>query len=177
MSDDRSSHESLWECHTTGSDLGTDGISREDAPAALDILQPLVGVETNGNDGRVDDIVTLTGQDGDRPAVEEGRSPVEEAGREVEGVEDEELGYSVEEGEEAALALGASSNDSDLSWLQIKRTDFDQSEGKHLPCDFRDDESDNAAECVEGLMSAPESQATEMSSSGSGKFTVEMHSD
>ncbi|XP_070786332.1 coiled-coil domain-containing protein 149-A [Enoplosus armatus] len=168
VSDDRSSHESLWECHTAGSDLGTDGVSREDAPALLSSLEPLVGVETNGIDRRGGEIVTLTE---DRAAVEleEGRSPVEEAGHEVEGVEDEELGSTVEEGEEAALALGVPSTESDLPWLQIKqatRPTSDHSEVGHQPCNSQDDGSNNVHEHVEASISIPENRATEASSTG-----------
>lgn len=54
------------------------------------------------------------------PELEEGRSPVEEAGHEEEGAEDEELGSTVEEGEEAAVALGAApaSAGPSFPWLQ-----------------------------------------------------------
>ncbi|XP_028419896.1 coiled-coil domain-containing protein 149-A isoform X2 [Perca flavescens] len=151
VSDDRSSHESSWECHTAGSDLGTDGVSREDAPAQLNSLEPLVGVETNGIDRRGGEIETLMG-DGAASGLVEGRSPVEEAGHEVEGGEDEELGSTVEEGEEAALALGVMSTESDLSWLPMKQASFDHSEvGHHAP------------EHVEDSVSIPENQSTEVS--------------
>ncbi|XP_068569558.1 coiled-coil domain-containing protein 149-A isoform X2 [Cebidichthys violaceus] len=153
VSDDRSSHESSWECHTAGSDLGTDGVSREDAPALLNSLEPLVGVETNGIDRRGGEIVTLT-EDGALIELEEGRSPVEEAGHEVEGVEDEELGSTVEEGEEAALALGVASTESDLPWLP----------------------NEQASEHVEASLSVPESQRTEVSNAG-GWDIVELQGD
>ncbi|XP_041636100.1 coiled-coil domain-containing protein 149-A isoform X2 [Cheilinus undulatus] len=157
VSDDRSSHESLWGCHTAGSDLGTDGVSGEDSPALLNSLAPLVGVETNGIDSRVGEIVTLT-DDGDTSELEDGRSPVEEAGHEVEGVEDEELGSTVEEGEEAALALGIPNTQSDLPWLQIKKGSVDHTEVG------RQQYGDNNAS--ETSLSAPESLTTEVSSKG-----------
>ncbi|XP_034757063.1 coiled-coil domain-containing protein 149-A isoform X2 [Etheostoma cragini] len=162
---DRSSHESSWECHTAGSDLGTDGVSREDTPAQLNSLEPLVGVETNGNDRRVGEIETLT-EDGAASGLEEGQSPVEEAGHEVEGEEDEELGSTVEEGEEAALALGVMSTESDLSWLPIKHASFDHSEVGHEPCQFQDDKSKHAPEHVEDSVSIPENQSTKVSNKG-----------
>ncbi|KAI3376474.1 hypothetical protein L3Q82_016935, partial [Scortum barcoo] len=174
VSDDRSSHESLWECHTAGSDLGTDGVSREDAPALLNSLEPLVGVETNGIDGRAGEIVTLS-EDRAALELEEGRSPVEEAGREVEGVEDEELGSTVEEGEEAALALGLPSTESDLPWLPIKQSSFDNSEVGHQPHEPQDDGSNNVPEHVEASVSSPEKQATEMSSTGD--WDINCHHD
>ncbi|XP_039677728.1 coiled-coil domain-containing protein 149-A isoform X1 [Perca fluviatilis] len=175
VSDDRSSHESSWECHTAGSDLGTDGVSREDAPAQLNSLEPLVGVETNGIDRRGGEIETLTG-DGAASGLEEGRSPVEEAGHEVEGGEDEELGSTVEEGEEAALALGVMSTESDLSWLPIKQASFDHSEVGHQPCQFQDDKSNHAPEHVEDSVSIPENQSTEVSNTGDWDV-VDLRSD
>ncbi|XP_078132430.1 coiled-coil domain-containing protein 149-A [Sander vitreus] len=165
VSDDRSSHESSWECHTAGSDLGTDGVSREDAPAQLNSLEPLVGVETNGIDRRGGEIETLT-EDGAASGLQEGRSPVEEAGHEVEGGEDEELGSTVEEGEEAALALGVMSTESDLSWLPIKQASFDHSKVGHQPCQFQDNKSNHAPEHVEDSVSIPENQSTEVSNTG-----------
>ncbi|XP_037615238.1 coiled-coil domain-containing protein 149-A isoform X2 [Sebastes umbrosus] len=162
VSDDRSSHESSWECHAAGSDLGTDGVSGEDAPALLDSLEPLVGVETNGIDGRVGEMVTLA-EDGAASELEEGRSPVEEAGREVEGVEDEELGSTVEEGEEAALALGVTSTESDLPWLRIKQGSVDHSEVGHQPCESQDDGSYHVPEHVEASLSIPENRSTVVS--------------
>ncbi|KAM9335894.1 coiled-coil domain-containing protein 149-A [Symphorus nematophorus] len=165
VSDDRSSHESLWECHTAGSDLGTDGVSREDTPALLNSLEPLVAVETNGIDRRGGEIVTLT-EDGAALELEEGRSPVEEAGHEVEGVEDEELGSTVEEGEEAALALGVPSAEPDLPWLPVKQACVDHSEVGHQPCESQDNGTINAPEYVEASLSVPENKATEVSSTG-----------
>lgn len=159
MSDDRSSHGSPWECHTTGSDLGTDGVSGEGTPALLNSLDSLGVVETNGIERRGGEIVSLT-EDEAALQLEEGRSPVEEAGHEVEGVEDEELGSTVEEGEEAALALDAPLTESDLSWLPIKQTSVDQSEvGHHL----EDGGSNNLPERVEASVSVPVNQATEVS--------------
>nr|XP_020467116.1 coiled-coil domain-containing protein 149-like [Monopterus albus] len=167
--DDRGSHESPWECHTTGSDLGTDGLSVGDTPALLNNLDPLVGVETNGIDRRGRDIVTLTE---DRAAfqLEEGRSPVEEAGHEVEGAEDEELGCTVEEGEEAALALDVPPAASDLPWLSVKQPFVDQSDMGHQPCESQDDGFDGVPEHVEASVSVPEKQATDVS--GAGEWDV-----
>ncbi|XP_061619137.1 coiled-coil domain-containing protein 149-A isoform X1 [Phyllopteryx taeniolatus] len=93
LSHDTSFHESLWECHTASSDLGTDG-----APQ-------LAAVQTNGIDGRGGNPATS--------AEEHGPSPVEEAGREA---EEEDPAATVEEGEEAAVALDASPGRSRLSW-------------------------------------------------------------
>lgn len=103
MSDDRSAS---WECHAAGSDLGADGVSGEDAPAPLSRLESSAGGE----------MASLT-EDEAALELEEGRSPVEEAGHEVEGAEDEDLGSTVEEGEEAALALDAPPTESHLSWF------------------------------------------------------------
>uniref|UniRef100_A0A3Q3INS8 Coiled-coil domain containing 149 n=1 Tax=Monopterus albus TaxID=43700 RepID=A0A3Q3INS8_MONAL len=169
LPDDRGSHESPWECHTTGSDLGTDGLSVGDTPALLNNLDPLVGVETNGIDRRGRDIVTLTE---DRAAfqLEEGRSPVEEAGHEVEGAEDEELGCTVEEGEEAALALDVPPAASDLPWLSVKQPFVDQSDMGHQPCESQDDGFDGVPEHVEASVSVPEKQATDVS--GAGEWDV-----
>lgn len=44
---------------------------------------------------------------------------MEETGHEEEGAEDEEPGSTVEEGEEAAVALGALSADSRFPWLPV----------------------------------------------------------
>lgn len=163
MSDSRSSHESPWECHATGSDLGTDGVSEEDAPALLTSLESLAGVQTNGIKRRGGGAVSLT-EDEAASQLEDGRSPVEEAGHEVEGAEDEELGSTVEEGEEAALALDAPITESDLSWLPIQQASVDQSEGEHHLCRPQDDEgSDHLAEHVEDSVSDPESQGTGVS--------------
>uniref|UniRef100_A0A8D0AFU3 Coiled-coil domain containing 149a n=2 Tax=Sander lucioperca TaxID=283035 RepID=A0A8D0AFU3_SANLU len=174
VSDDRSSHESSWECHTAGSDHGTDGVSREDTPAQLNSLEPLVGVETNGIDRRGGEIETLT-EDGAASGLEEGRSPVEEAGHEVEGGEDEELGSTVEEGEEAALALGVMSTESDLSWLPIKQASFDHSKVGHQPCQFQDNKSNHAPEHADSV-SIPENQSTEVSNTGDWDV-VDLRSD
>ncbi|XP_053199274.1 coiled-coil domain-containing protein 149-like [Scomber japonicus] len=163
VSDDRSSHESSWECRTAGSDLGTDGVSMENTPALLSGLEPLGGVETNGIDRREGDIVTLT-EDRAALELEEGRSPVEEAGHEVEGVEDEELGSTVEEGEEAELALDVPPSESDLSWLSIRQASVNHSEVGHLPCKPQDDGSSNVPEHVEASESIPENRATDISS-------------
>ncbi|KAM4714306.1 coiled-coil domain-containing protein 149-like isoform 2-T2 [Anableps anableps] len=152
LPDDRSSHESSWECRTAGSDLGTDGASREDAPALLSSPDPFAGVETDGIDGREGETVTLR----DDPELEDERSPVEEAGREEEGVEDEELGSSVEEGEEAALALDLRPTESKLQWLSIAQTSISYSE---VSC--QDRESNDALEHEEASASIPKSQVTE----------------
>nr|XP_046235967.1 coiled-coil domain-containing protein 149-A isoform X2 [Scatophagus argus] len=161
VSDNRKSHESLWECHTAGSDLGTDGVSGEDTPALLNSLEPLVGMETNGIDRRGGEIVTLT-EDRATFELEDGRSPVEEAGREVEGVEDEELGSTVEEGEEAALALGVPSTEPDLQWLPIKQASANHTEVGDQLCESQDSGSNYVSEYVEA--SIPENQATTGSS-------------
>ncbi|XP_007560005.1 coiled-coil domain-containing protein 149-A isoform X3 [Poecilia formosa] len=152
LKDDRSSHESSWECRTAGSDLGTDGAGREDAPALLSGADPFAGVETDGIDGREGEIVTLR----DDPEPEDERSPVEEAGREEEGAEDEELGSSVEEGEEAALALDLRLTESKLQWLSIAQTSVRYSE---VSC--QDRESNDALEHEEASASIPKSQPTE----------------
>ncbi|XP_014861598.1 PREDICTED: coiled-coil domain-containing protein 149 isoform X3 [Poecilia mexicana] len=152
LKDDRSSHESSWECRTAGSDLGTDGAGREDAPALLSGADPFAGVETDGIDGREGDIVTLR----DDPEPEDERSPVEEAGREEEGAEDEEPGSSVEEGEEAALALDLRLTESKLQWLSIAQTSVRYSE---VSC--QDRESNDALEHEEASASIPKSQPTE----------------
>lgn len=142
---------SSWECHSAGSDLGTDG-----TPALLQFLQPLPGLETNGIDRRGGEILT---EDGAPLELGEGRCPVEEAGHEAEGVEDEELGSTVEEGEEAALALGVTATDSHLPWLPIKQASADLSEaGRHQPGESQDDGSDHEPEHVEA--STPESRSS-----------------
>ncbi|CAJ1086333.1 coiled-coil domain-containing protein 149-A isoform X1 [Xyrichtys novacula] len=159
VSDDRSSHESLWRCHTTGSNLSTDGVSREDSPALLNSLQPLMGMETNGIDSSFGEIVTLA-EDGGPLELEQGRSPVEEAGHEVEGVEVEELGSTVEEGEEAALALGVPNTESDLPWLQINKGCDDQPEVDQQHCESQN----NTPEHVETSAPQTDSQTKEVSS-------------
>nr|XP_061810851.1 coiled-coil domain-containing protein 149-like [Nerophis lumbriciformis] len=87
---DRNSHESLWECHTAGCNLDADG-----AP-------PTAAPQMNGTEG---DPATTT--------HEEGRSPVEESGREA---EEEDPAATVEEGEEAAVALDAPQDRSRPFW-------------------------------------------------------------
>ncbi|KAK5893619.1 hypothetical protein CgunFtcFv8_006476 [Champsocephalus gunnari] len=142
---------SSWECHSAGSDLGTDG-----TPALLHFLQPLPGLETNGIDRRGGEILT---EDGAPLELGEGRCPVEEAGHEAEGVEDEELSSTVEEGEEAALALGVTATDSHLPWLPIKQASADLSEaGRHQPGESQDNGSDHEPEHVEA--STPESRSS-----------------
>lgn len=161
--DNRSSHESSWECQTAGTDLGTDGISGEDAPALLDSLDPLEMEETNGIDRRGGETLTLM-EDPLEP--EEERSPVEEAGRELEGVEDEELASTVEEGEEAALALDVPPAESNPLWPSIKPASVSHLEEVHLPCESQHGGSDNVPEYEEASGSIPEIGATEVSSRG-----------
>ncbi|KAM9426110.1 coiled-coil domain-containing protein 149-like isoform 3-T3 [Pholidichthys leucotaenia] len=162
LPDDRSSHESSWECHTAGSDLGTDGVHREDAPALLNSLEPSEGVETNGIDRRGGEFVALT-EDSVCGGPEEGRSPVEEAGREVEGVDDEEIGSTVEEGEEAALALDAPPTESDLKWLSIKQASVNHSEVGHLSRESPDNCFNNVPKEEEASVSPPESHSAAVS--------------
>lgn len=156
VSDDRNSHESLWECHAAGSDLGTDGVSGEDTPVVHGSPELLVVVETNGINEGTAGVLNLSQE---RAAVElgEGRSPVEEAGHEVEAVEDEELGSTVEEGEEAAVALGVMATESDFSWLPVKQACVDHSDEGVQP---QDSVSSHLSEHVETSVSVP----TEVSS-------------
>ncbi|TNN55369.1 Coiled-coil domain-containing protein 149-B [Liparis tanakae] len=161
VSGDRSSHESSWECHTAGSNLGTDGVSREDAPAPLNRLEPRVGVETNGIGRRGGEITART-EDGAVLELEEGQSPVEEAGREVEAVEDEALGSTVEEGEEAALALGVAATESDLPRPPNERDSVDRTQVGHQPCTSQDDGLNHA----EASLPIPEDRSAEVSSAG-----------
>ncbi|CAN9509530.1 unnamed protein product [Ophioblennius macclurei] len=155
LSDNRSSYESSWECHTAGGDLGADGVGGEDAPALLNSLDPLEGAETNGIDGSGGETATLT----------EERSPVEESGREVlDGAEDEELGSAVEEGEEAALALDAPLDQSDLRRPSAKRAAVSHSEAAHLERESQDNASNNTLEYEESSLSLPESRVTDVSS-------------
>lgn len=161
--DNRSSHESSWECHTAGSDLGTDGVSREDTPALLNSLDPLLGVEMNGIDRRGGDMVTLT-EDGALLELDEGRSPVEEAGHEVESADDEELCSTVEEGEEAALALDAPPTEPDLSWLSIKHSSRHHLGVGDVNYTPQDPKSNNEPEaCIESSKPVPESQTADVS--------------
>lgn len=148
VSDGRSSHDSVWECRTAGSDLGTDGVSGEDTPVLLDSPQPPSGAETNGSGGEV---ATLS-EGRAASELEEGRSPVEEAGHEVEEAEVEELGSTVEEGEEAALALGVPASESELAWLH------------HQPGGSQNDGCHSVPEHVDASMSTPERLTAESSS-------------
>ncbi|KAF6738309.1 Coiled-coil domain-containing protein 149-B [Oryzias melastigma] len=125
--DNRSSRESSWECPAAGTDLSTDGVSRGDTPAHLNILDPLAEVESA--DRRGEQTVTLTGD----PELEDGQSPVEEAGREAEVSEDEDLCSTVEEGEEAAEALDAPPSESELQWLTMERASVKRLRDGHLP--------------------------------------------
>ncbi|KAG7497257.1 hypothetical protein JOB18_034341 [Solea senegalensis] len=161
--DSRSADESLWECHTAGSDLGTDGVSREDTPALLSSLQRDAGVEGNGVDRRGGERVTPM-EDGAAGEMEEERSPVEEAGHEVEGIEDEEIGCTVEEGEEAALALDAPPNESDFSWLMNTQASTDHLEVGGQYCQTQDHDSNNAPELEKASIPTPEKGAEEVSS-------------
>ncbi|XP_055359582.1 coiled-coil domain-containing protein 149 isoform X2 [Betta splendens] len=160
---DSTSHESPWECHTSGCDLGTDGVSGGGAPALLSCLESLGGGETNGPEGR-----------GGEPAeaeatsqLEGGRSPVEEAGQEVEGVEDEELGSGVEEGEEAALALDAPPAHADLPWLPVERASVDRSEVGHRV----EEGGSNTDSPARGEATVSEDQAAE--DSGAGEWDID----
>lgn len=163
MSDNRSSDESMWECHTAGGDLGTDGFSRGDTPALLNSLEQLAGVESNGIDGRGGERGTLM-EDRGTSELEEGRSPVEEAGQEVEGIDHEELCSMVEEGEEAALALDVLPSESDLPCLPMDQASVDHSEAGHQCWETQDNVPDNVPEHVKASISVPEDQATEVSS-------------
>lgn len=132
-------------------------------------------METNGIDRRGGENLTLT-EEPIGVELEEGRSPVEEAGHEVEGVEDEELGSTVEEGEEAALALDASPTQTELQWLSDKQDSVNHSEVGHLLCETQDNESNNELE--ESSLSLPQSQPTEVSSKGEwGIHCPSAHSD
>lgn len=148
----------MWDHHTAGSDLDKDGVSGEDTPALLNILDPLDGVETNGIDGNRGEIVTLT----DVPELEDEQSPVEEAGHEAEGVDDEELGSTVEEGEEAALALDVPPTESELQWLSLEQVSVCHSKVNHLSS--LDSGSNDVHEHEEVSASVPKSNATEESS-------------
>ncbi|XP_062239762.1 coiled-coil domain-containing protein 149-like isoform X2 [Platichthys flesus] len=159
VSGNRSSDESLWECHAAGSDLGPDGVSGDDTPALLNSLEQLAGVEMNGIDRRGGEERAALMEDGD-----EGRSPVEEAGHEVEGIEDEELESTVEEGEEAALALDVPPSESDRPCLPMDQASVDNSDVAHRCCEPQ--ESNNVPEHVKASISAPEDPATEVSSTG-----------
>lgn len=143
MSDDRTGSSQTSSRHTACSSLGADGIRREDAPAPFNGPEPPGGAETNGIDRRGAEIVTLTEEQA-AVELEEGRSPVEEAGREVEGVEDEELGSTVEEGEEAALALDVPPTESDLPWLPVvQESVVHTQDAGHVPCKSQDKGSNN----------------------------------
>lgn len=105
----RGSQESLWDhCSSSaGNPDAAGGASREDAPVLLD------SPDSNGING----------------TSEEGRSPVEESGREVEvAPEGEELGSTVEEGEEAALALDVLAAEPQQPWPRARRPEEDEDE-------------------------------------------------
>lgn len=102
MSTVRSSQESLWDRRSAGGS-NPDG-SSEDAPVLLD------SPDSNGING----------------TSEEERSPVEESGREVEvAAEGEELGSTVEEGEEAVLALDVLAAEPQPPWPAAKHLEED----------------------------------------------------
>ncbi|KAM4611508.1 coiled-coil domain-containing protein 149-A [Polymixia lowei] len=155
VSDDRtgSSQSSSWECHTAGSNLGTDGVSEEHTPA------PFEGPAARKKAGT--NVMTPT-EEQTALELEEGRSPVEEEGHEVEGDEDEELGSTVEEGEEAALALDAPPTEtgSDIPWLPVVQA---SGEVGHLLCQSQD-EGSNSISGTEASNSIPLCQASELSS-------------
>ncbi|KAF7664787.1 hypothetical protein LDENG_00165820 [Lucifuga dentata] len=159
--DNRSVDESSWECRTAGSNLGTDGVGREDTPALLGSPEALEGMEMNGIERRGGEIVTLR-QEQAPLELGDGRSPVEEAGHEEEGVEDEELGSTVEEGEEAALALDVSRSHSGLQWLPVVQTS-DHSEVSPVLSKSQDDGSNIVPGSVETLKSNPFGQAPDSS--------------
>ncbi|CAG5929292.1 unnamed protein product [Menidia menidia] len=161
--DDRSSHASSWECHTAGSDLGTDGVSREDTPALLSSLDPPEGVEMNGIDRR--EIVALE----DDPELEDGNSPVEEAGHEVEGVEDEEIGSTIEEGEEAALALDVPLTQSELQWLSLEKASASLPEVGHIAC------QDNGSNGEQTHQEASKSLSKNKEADGSSSTEWDIH--
>ncbi|XP_075999989.1 coiled-coil domain-containing protein 149-A [Genypterus blacodes] len=162
VSDNRSPHDLSWECHTAGSQVGTDGVRGEDTPALLGGLEPFQGPETNGIDRRSEDMLTPTGEQA-ASELGDGRSPVEEAGHEVEGVEDEELCSTVEEGEEAALALDAPQSDSGLQWLSdVQKSCHPQVDP--LPCKPQDDGPNKAPGSVEAIKSNQFCQDPDLSS-------------
>ncbi|KAM3857406.1 coiled-coil domain-containing protein 149-A [Diretmus argenteus] len=148
-----SSQASSRERHTAGSNLGADGVGREDTPAPLNSLESPEGTETDASDRRGTEVVTVTGEQA-ASALKEGRSPVEEAGHEVEGVEDEELGSTVEEGEEAVLALDVPPAQKDFPWLPIVHTQP------------QDERSDNVPGPEEPSSAVPSSRASDLSSTG-----------
>lgn len=92
----------------------------------------------------------MTLRDDSAQEPDEGRSPVEEAGREVEGAEDEDLASTVEEGEEAALALGVPPPAPEFPWLPVSQ--------------ISEEEGDQDAQ--ETSVSVPENQASEASNAG-----------
>ncbi|XP_062417108.1 coiled-coil domain-containing protein 149-A isoform X3 [Pungitius pungitius] len=151
--------------HSAGGDLGTDGGGGEVAPALLGSPEPLVGVETNGIDKRGGRIATLA-EDGAVLDLEEGRSPVEEAGHELEGGEDEELGSTVEEGEEAAVALGVTSPEAQLPWLPKEEASLDHSEVGRQQRKSRDGGSNPTPARVDAPLSIPQSQPTDARNTG-----------
>lgn len=127
---------SSWERATAGGDFGADGVGGEGAP------EPSDGAEANCiclSDRRGVEIVTLSEEQA-AAELDEGQSPVEEEGHEVKVDEDEELGSTVEEGEEAALALDAppleaESDLDNLPQLPVRQTTInDTLEAGHSTC-------------------------------------------
>ncbi|XP_061769525.1 coiled-coil domain-containing protein 149-A isoform X4 [Nerophis ophidion] len=112
-SDDTRSHESLWKHNSVASiHLGADGAENQAAQ--------INGIE-----------VTAGGDMGTPLDGEEVRSPVEETGREVNGAgeAEEDVASLVEEGEEAALALNVSPDESHHTWLTVQHeSDYNSQE-------------------------------------------------
>ncbi|KAJ8008246.1 hypothetical protein DPEC_G00102810 [Dallia pectoralis] len=86
---------------TAGNEVGTDGVGKEGAPKLIEVAD--TNCSSVGDRLGVENVTSSEEQVASE--LEEGRSPVEEEGYEVEVEEDVELGSTVEEGEEAALAL------------------------------------------------------------------------
>lgn len=159
VSDSRGPDELLWECHTPGSDLGTDGVSGEATPALLNSVETLAGLERNEVDRSGRERVTLMVDEAGKEELDQQRSPVEEAGQEVEGIEDEELCSTVEEGEEAALALDVQPNELELPWTLNVRSLCGRTEAGHKRSVTQDTESHEQPSTP-----TPEHQASEASS-------------
>ena len=137
---------SSWERNTAGGGGGAGadgGGAAEDTPAPLD--EPREAAEMSVIDGRGAETATRTEQRTAAAAsdLEQGRSPVEEEGHEVDGdEEDEELGSAVEEGEEAALALDAPATEADMAWVSVVQAAVGHSqETGPLPCHSREEET------------------------------------
>ncbi|XP_061921917.1 coiled-coil domain-containing protein 149-like isoform X2 [Entelurus aequoreus] len=116
-SDDTRSHESLWKHHSIAS-IHLSGDGAENQAAQINGIEVTAGGDTG------------TPLDG-----EEVRSPVEEAGREVNGAgeAEEDLASMVEEGEEAALALNVSPDELHHTWLTVQHeSDYNSQEALGL---------------------------------------------